>query len=349
MSVNGKQKHALRRPSQNLGIELTTRCNSACTHCFARAGLRRDDSLTPARVRTICAEGYAAGYRHLHLTGGEPLLWEGLFRLLEDVFESGYQSVFLNTNGTLITKAVARRLSRYPQLGVSISLQGDAATHDRFRGPGAYDQTRRGMAAALDAGLDVTVFTAIGRSMLVDLAFFATALYQKFAGIKCLTLIQMLQVRSEAGDLSSELLDPEDFLHLVRTVALLNCYGLKTDVLNDPLVNVVAKRLQMPWIPRSQPLRRSQRIMIRANGDITLAHSTGDTFGRYQPGMIPRVLASTRYRRAVAADDQICPACRFEAHCRPAGMLRPSDRRLDLNPATPYCQKVLALAPDRWR
>ena len=346
MPVNGTRKHPLRGPSQNLSLELTTRCNSACTHCFARAGLTREDSLAPARVRVICAEGYAAGYRHLHLTGGEPLLWEELFRLLEDVFESGYQSVFLNSNGTLITTAVARRLARYPQLGVSISLQGDAATHDRFRGPGAYDQTRRGIAAALDAGLDVTVFTAVGRRMLIDLAPFAVDLFEKFAGIKCLTLIQMLRVRNDIYDLSSELLAPEDYLRLVRTVALLNGYGLKTAMLNDPLVNVAANRLQMPWVPRSQPLRRSGKLMIRANGDITLAHSTREAFGCYQPGMIPRVLASTRYLRAVAADDEICPACRFGTHCQSAGMLRPSDTRLDLDPAKPYCQRVLSLTPD---
>ena len=156
----------------------------------------------------------------------------------------------------------------------------------------------------------------------------------------------MLRVRHDTGDLSPELLDPVDFLRLVRTVALLNRYGLKTDVLNDPLVNVTAKRLQMPWIPRSQPLRRSGRLMIRANGDITLAHSTRESFGCYQPGMIPRVLASTRYRQAVAADNQICPACRFKVHCRSAGMLRPSDTRMDLNPDKPYCQRVLSLTPD---
>ncbi|MGD9331600.1 MAG: radical SAM protein, partial [Desulfobacterales bacterium] len=103
-------------PNENLSIELTSRCNSSCTHCFARAGQAEGMSLTLELAREVCVEGYAAGYRHLHLTGGEPLLWEGLSDLLDVVFSLGYRSVFLNTNGILITDRVARRLAQYPHL-----------------------------------------------------------------------------------------------------------------------------------------------------------------------------------------------------------------------------------------
>lgn len=347
MTAEAFDKHPAGLPSKNLGIELTTRCNSPCLHCFARAGLAAEASLAPECVKEICAEGYASGYRHLHLTGGEPLLWQGLFELLEHVFEIGYQSVFLNSNGTLFTKDVIKRLARYRPLAISVSLQGEAAQHDRMRGPGAHRQAARGILAALEADLAVTVFTAVGQSLLGELVPFAARLFKDFTGIKRLTLIRMIRVREDIYDLSQELLDPEDFLRLVRTVAGLNLYGLETDVLNDPLVNVAAKLLQMPWIPPSQPLHRPGRLIIRANRDITLAHSTWERYGRYQPGMIERILTSRRYRQAVTADEKICPSCQFLNHCRPNGMIRPSDASLEGLPGTLYCQRVLALATTR--
>jgi MoaA/NifB/PqqE/SkfB family radical SAM enzyme len=326
-----------------LGIELTTRCNSPCRHCFARAGLTREACLSPEDAHAICAEGFASGYRHLHLTGGEPLLWEGLDDLLAEAFAMGYESIFLNSNGMLLTRAVVRRLARFKGLALSVSLQGETQNHDRLRGPGAYRKTVRGIRRALEAGMDLTVFTVVGKPWLKDLAAWATGLFEDFAGINRLTLIQIIRVREDDVDLSQELLEPEDFLRLVRTVAGLNLFGFKTDVLNNPLVNVAAELLRMPWIPPSQPLCRPGRLMIRASRDMTLAHSTWERFGRYRPGMIGQVLAAPGYRRAVAADEATCPRCAFVSVCRGHGLLQPSGADGPIRPGIPFCQRVLAL------
>jgi len=327
---------------ENLGIELTTRCNSRCRHCFARAGIVGEDvSLDPNLVDIICTEGYAAGYRHLHLTGGEPLLWPDLFELLDRVFGLGYHSVFLNTNGLLLTDAVVNRLIEYPHLEVSVSLQGPEALHDSMRGPGSYHQTRSNISRALNAGIKVTIFTAIGKTLLARLPSFAVDLNREMIGIERLTLIQMIRVRGDLFDLSQELLSPEDFIRLVRTVSALNLCGLKTDVLNDPLVNMVAEVLQLPLVPRSHPLCRQGKLMVRANRDITLAHSTNARYGRYAPGVIANVLAGKAYREAVAPDETICPTCRYVDFCRSNGMMHPSPGVVDMHPQVPYCQRVL--------
>jgi hypothetical protein len=86
--------------------------------------------------------------------------------------------------------------------------------------------------------------------------------------------------------------------------------------------------------------------MIRANRDITFGHSTRQRFGKYAPGMIGKVLASDGYRAAVAPDDTLCPPCRFEGHCRKAGMMRPVIGERDMGADVPYCQRVLVgIAP----
>lgn len=331
-----------RGATANLSIELTTRCNSACTYCFARAAMREESSLSPTLALACCDEGYESGYRHLHLTGGEPLLWQGLFDLLDRAFDRGYQSVFMNTNGLSLTKAVALRLSQYPGLALSVSLQGPEAVHDRMRGAAAYRQTARGIARALDAGLSLTIFTAIGKTLLARLPAFVMDLEEKFNGIDRLTLIQLIRVKNDVFDLGGELLAPQDFISLVRTVSALNLCGFTTDILNDPLVQVVGEMLQLPLVPHSHSLYRPGKLMVRANRDMTLAHSTPERFGRYRPGMIAHVLAADRYREAVAPDDIVCPACRYMDHCRKGGLLRPSAEDRDMPSAIPYCQRVLS-------
>ena len=124
-------------------------------------------------------------------------------------------------------------------------------------------------------------------------------------------------------------------------VSLLNLYGLRTDVLNEPLVNVASKLLNMPWIPRSQPLYTEGSMMVRANRDITLSHATRDGSLRYEPGMIRKVLTSSTYRNAVAPDKATCPSCKFAELCLENGMLRPAGWFMDMQPEEPYCRRVL--------
>ena len=110
--------------NKTLSIEVTTHCNSACSHCFVRAGMKKPSSLPLNVVKDIISEGHDLGYGKLHLTGGEPLLWEGLFEAIESAVDLGYQSIFLNTNGTLLTEEIASRLASYDGLKISVSLEG---------------------------------------------------------------------------------------------------------------------------------------------------------------------------------------------------------------------------------
>ena len=330
--------------AESLSIEVTTHCNSSCPRCFARAGIAEHSSLSPDLVKEIIREGYTAGYRHLHITGGEPLLWKGLFAVLAFGLKLGYKAIFLNTNGTLFTKDSARRLAQCDGLSISVSLEASQSFHDHLRGKGSYRQTLQGIENALDAGIEVFIFTTSPKPLLADLPDVADKIYKRFPDIKGLILIQIIRVKDGAVDFSNELLDPDDFLQLVRTVSLLNLYGLKTDVLNEPLVNVASKLLKMPWIPRSRPLYRQGSMVIRANRDITLSHSTRDSIGRYESGMIGSVLASGTYRKAVAPDETTCPGCEFSDLCRENGMVRPSGWYMDMHPEIPYCKRVLKRA-----
>jgi MoaA/NifB/PqqE/SkfB family radical SAM enzyme len=336
---------SLRFHSDCLGVEVTTHCNSSCSHCFVRARGSQKSSLAPYLVQTLVREGYEAGYRHLHLTGGEPFLWDGLLDIFDYAFYLGYQTAFMNTNGTLLTRRVSRDLANYSGLTISISLQGPKRFHDRIRGKGSYDRALKGIKQAIDAGLAVHIFTPVGRSLIPELPRFAEKLFVNLPGIKQLTLIQLIRVPEDIFDLSREVLTPDNFLILIRMISLLNLFGLKVDLLNNPLAAVASRILKMPWITRSPPLYRPGSIMITAEGRITLAHSTADHFGIYRRGILSKIINSDNYCRAVSEDQLICPSCEYSAFCRIEGMMiRPSEWYRDMFPQVPYCKRVLAQA-----
>lgn len=328
---------------ESLSVEVTTKCNSACAHCFVRTG-EKNKSLSIDLVKDIISEGYNIGYRHMHITGGEPLLWKGLFVILDYVFSIGYETVFLNSNGILISSDIANLLASYDKMSVSVSLEGPEQLHDRIRGKGSYNRAVSGIETALAAGLDLYVFTTCYKSLLPNLLRFTEKLYKDFPSINCLTIIQLIRVLGDGFEMSDELLEPEDFIKAVKMISYLNLYGLKVDVLNNPLAYVTSKLLNMPWMARSPPLHRPERVIVLANGEVALSHSERRSIGKYKPGMVEETLVSQKYSEKTEPDKIYCPGCRHYKLCIVSGMIRPSEWFRDMNPEEYYCERVLDVA-----
>jgi len=329
---------------ESLGIEVTTRCNSACSHCFAHAGIPEPSTLSFELAKEIVTEGYNAAYRYLHITGGEPLLWEGLFELLDYAFDLGFETVLVNTNGTMLTDEVNGRFASYEGLSISVSLDGPQAFHDQIRGEGSYRRVIDCIDRAFDAGMDIFIFTTVRRSLLPGLANFAEETYRRFLNLKCLILIQLIRVCDDNFDLSDELLEPDHFLQMVWVASLLNLCGLKTNILRNPLVGIVSKLLKIPWVPHTHPLYSNGSMFVMANRSIALAHSLRSSFGIYEPGMIRKVLISDAYIEATTLEIKTCRNCHYHELCRDHGMFRPPESALDMHPGVPYCQRVIQRA-----
>jgi len=339
-----EHREPLRPQNDCLSVEVTTHCNSSCSHCFVRARGGRRASLSLDLVRTLLQEGYEAGYRHLHVTGGEPLMWDSLVRMLDHAFTLGYQTVFLNTNGTLLTRDTSRKLATYSGLAISVSIQGPPPFHDVIRGKGSYNRALRGIDNALAAGLPVHIFTTVGRSLLPDVPRFAGQLFSDFPAIKKLTLIQLVRVQNDVFDLSKELLAPDDFLALVRIACLLALSGLNVDILNNPLAATASKVLRMPWLSSSPPLYHHGNVMITADRRITIAHSTTEHLGFYEQGALARIINSHAYCDAISSCQLLCHDCSYGEVCGSNELMRPSEWDKDMFPEIPFCRRVLAKA-----
>ena len=152
--------------------EITRRCNLRCIHCENQCGEPSPRELSFDKIHSVASEIKQLGCRHVHVTGGEPLLrpdWDDLCR---DFAEIGLRTSLI-TNGTLLDQ---ERLDRALDAGVGvmgISLDGLQATHDSIRlRPGAGSSPWRLAVAAIERALpriETVVITAVNRRNLAEL------------------------------------------------------------------------------------------------------------------------------------------------------------------------------------
>ena len=149
----------------------TQRCNLRCIHCYAGS---RDQAyegeLNTNEARRMIEDLAGFGVPVLLFSGGEPLMRHDLFELGAYARELRIRPV-LSTNGTLIDQQTAARIRDSGFAYAGVSLDGMAATNDRFRGCiGAFDDALRGIENCLRIGQHVGLRLTLTRSNTQDLA-----------------------------------------------------------------------------------------------------------------------------------------------------------------------------------
>ncbi|MCD6590597.1 MAG: radical SAM protein [Candidatus Aenigmarchaeota archaeon] len=141
---------------------LTKQCNLRCKHCYENAGPKPSpDELTTEEAKKVIDEFYDIGVVAIAFSGGEPLLRKDFFELAKYAADKDFY-VSVATNGTLISKDVARELKESGVQYVEISLDGFEEEHDEFRGiKGTWRRTIQGIKNCVEVGLDTAVATTI--------------------------------------------------------------------------------------------------------------------------------------------------------------------------------------------
>ncbi len=135
---------------------LIRRCNLTCKHCYAlSADHDYAGELSSAEVFAVIDDLKAYRVPVLILSGGEPLLRSDLFEIAARAKAMRFY-VGLSTNGTLIDAATADRIAAAEFDYVGISLDGLAATHDKFRRlDGAFARSLAGVRLLRERGVKV--------------------------------------------------------------------------------------------------------------------------------------------------------------------------------------------------
>jgi heme d1 biosynthesis radical SAM protein NirJ len=149
---------------------LIRRCNLTCKHCYSiSADKDFSGELTTAEVFGVMDDLKSFRVPALILSGGEPLLRPDIFDIAARSKSLGFYTA-LSSNGTLIDEAMCRRVASADFGYVGISLDGMAATHDKFRRmQGAFDKSLHAIRLCRDAGLKVGVRFTLTQDNFHDL------------------------------------------------------------------------------------------------------------------------------------------------------------------------------------
>jgi len=196
--------------------EVTKGCNLRCIHCRASA----TELSSPRDLSTHAALGIIdqiaeAAKPILVLSGGEPLYRSDIFQLATYARDKGLR-VALATNGTLVTKEVARMIVDSGVKRVSISLDGaDAVTHDAFRSiPGAFDAAVQGLRNLKALGMSVQINMTIARhnaKQLPDVLQLAKAL-----GADALHTFLLVPVGCGVDIAAEQMVPPEEYEQMLN-------------------------------------------------------------------------------------------------------------------------------------
>lgn len=139
-----------RYPLSQLYFYLTEGCNLKCRHCWLapayQSGSKRYPMLPIELMKQILLQANPLGISGVKLTGGEPLMHPEIGSILSFLREQKLRLV-METNGVLLTPALAEAIALAPSPFVSVSLDGvSAETHDAIRGvAGSFEKTIQGI------------------------------------------------------------------------------------------------------------------------------------------------------------------------------------------------------------
>ena len=172
-TVSAPLRDRLGRPIHDLRISVMDRCNFRCPYCMPQSTfhdkyrfLKSAERLTFEEIARLGRLAAGLGVRKLRLTGGEPLLRNGLPELVSELSTiEGIEDVALTTNGVLLAQHAAElKGNGLHRVTVSLDSLDEAVFTEMSGGFGGLAQVLQGIEAALEAGLrPVKVNTVVQR------------------------------------------------------------------------------------------------------------------------------------------------------------------------------------------
>ncbi len=159
------QIKALRTPIE-VHLDTTFRCNMRCVFCYDSSGTGHcSEEMSTIQIKDIIDQCSDLDVVAITYGGGEPFLRKDFMELLKHSKKYNIRS-FILTNGTLITKEIAREVARCLDLRydiVQVSLDGpNPMVHDRQRGvPGGFEKTMEGIKNFMQAGIAPIINTVL--------------------------------------------------------------------------------------------------------------------------------------------------------------------------------------------
>jgi radical SAM protein with 4Fe4S-binding SPASM domain len=185
--------------------EITQACNLRCIHCESASGEPESDELDTDEALDLAEQLAEIGCHEVQLTGGEPLVRKDWDVIAERLIQLGIRVVLIS-NGLRLGPQVIDRLVRLGVKGVSLSIDGDRAVHDRIRVPArgtasTHDAVMAALKRVVASQLRSAVITQVHRGNIGDLG----RMYEELVGLGvevwqvqiCMPLGRLLEYREQ--------------------------------------------------------------------------------------------------------------------------------------------------------
>ncbi len=291
-------------------LEITNRCQLRCRHCsLPRTGARAE--LSTEAWKAIIADLHRSGCEHITVSGGEPLLRDDVFDLVDFAKRLGLETS-LTSNGLAIDESVASRLRGVGIDGVQISVDGVRADHEALRGPGTFVAALEGIRHLVDVGVCTSTMTVLSRlnsARLDPLLRMLRATGIAYAGFERLTPVgrgaslgqQILKSR-ELRAVFEALLAPNDRWPEVR--------------INDPLRALARRGMLGAEINDGVAgcLAGIEACAVGSNGGLRACSRLAAVYGDLDGHNLSELWLRTRLENVVARV-QMCGGCHLAAQC----------------------------------
>lgn len=245
-------------------LELTRECNLRCKHCLNNSGKLMLNQLNLKELKKLVQDLIDAGIQEIRFTGGEPLMYDGIYDLIKLADDNGV-CTSIGTNATLVTEKIAIKLKEAGLKKVVVSIDGTKEMHDSIRGIGSYEKAIKGLYYLKNVGLNVRVNTVIMKSNMEDVIKLAKEMDKN----KITLFIRRFIESGRGKKLKNNMLTAEDYDYvreqlqdIIQKDSYVNGHYLRND-------EGVHSRIKLPFTIRG--CKAGQRaIAIMPDGDIQL-------------------------------------------------------------------------------
>jgi len=217
---------------RELYIEVGSKCYLNCKHCSSEACAISEDTISTHKLCSLLKEGKSLGANSLTISGGEPLLHQGLLEFARFATRLGY-SIKMYSCGVL--KEDEEFVSIYDDIFDSLketgirtlifSLHGKPETHDYITSlKGSYLITLESIKRAIIKGFKVEIHTVPMKVNFTEIPYVFNV--AKELGINQVSLLRLVP----QGRLRKNLhlvMDKQDYLNFIKIIN-----RLKDDKLN---------------------------------------------------------------------------------------------------------------------
>ncbi len=169
-------------------LEITSRCNHKCIHCYNYWRSENSDETTLTEDRLIkIIENFRDGeVMQMVITGGEPMIYSNLLvKGLELAKDFGIRCS-INSNLTLVTSKIAQAIKRNNSGILTSMLSFDPDKHDSLtNSKGSHARLLRGIEVLQDANVSVGVNMVVMKQNLSDV--YETGRFVSSIGVKSFT------------------------------------------------------------------------------------------------------------------------------------------------------------------